>query len=596
MAIRTFGWVQNPGKLSNLKKTVSILKHNSKDNMWLREIRLPFLKKYNLISEENYIKFENYLSCDNIVVAYSELKGKGAGKSGRAHAICSGIIQAAIDGQQSKTYCDEFGNKITVKKPYTDDWSAEGFLRWSISCGLLEYNRKEDTCVITKLGSQLADTEDDSKEEKELFEEALLSYPPVIRILSLLSDGKGYTKFELGQKLGFYGELGFTSIPQNVFVYDYSVADSSERSSIRANEEGDSDKYARGIASWCSQMGWIDSNSTDVSEKYHGVTYTIKLQKYYLTRAGEKALKRSKGNSSNPRIPKIVLYEMLASNRAPDAEFLRIKRANIIKAISSSEKSISQIQNHMRSNGIIVPDSAIIDDLVGLNQIGISIQERNGKYRIIDKIKGLIMPSAPVVAKAEITQLKDAIRDRLKVLDHKYLVLVDLAYSDASSRGRKNADAREFEIQTAALFTKELNFNGIRLGDANRPDVIISYDNYGTIIDNKSYQDGFIIDKKCANEMSRYINENARRVPGLPKNEWWKNFDESVDTFTFLFITSFLKGNYKAQLEYISKSQSDIPGGAIAVDNLLYLSEKLKSGDISYNVFFTLFSNNEIIA
>ena len=61
-------------------------------------------------------------------------------------------------------------------------------------------------------------------------------------------------------------------------------------------------------------------------------------------------------------------------------------------------------------------------------------------------------------------------------MDHKYLVLVDLAYSDASTKGKKNADAREFEIQTAELFTRELNFSGMRLGDANRPDVIISYE------------------------------------------------------------------------------------------------------------------------
>ena len=38
MARRTFGWVQNPGKLSNLKKVVSVFKLNSKYNIWLREV------------------------------------------------------------------------------------------------------------------------------------------------------------------------------------------------------------------------------------------------------------------------------------------------------------------------------------------------------------------------------------------------------------------------------------------------------------------------------------------------------------------------------------------------------------------------------
>lgn len=595
MAKRTLGWVQNPGKLSNLKIAVSIFKKNSNYNKWLRNIRLPFLEKYGLISKENYGKFEDALSKEDIVIDYTMLKGQGAGKLGRANAICTGIIQAAIDGQQDRVFVDDNGIELTIKKPYTDDWSAEGFLRWAISCGLLNYDSKMDTCSISELGNELADTIDDSAEEKEIFTKALLSYPPVCRILSLLSDGKGYTKFELGRRLGFYGELGFTSIPQNVYVYDYSTASATEKDKVRSNEEGDSDKYARGIASWCTQMGWVESKNEKVTESYRGIDYAVRLQKYYITRNGEKALKRSVGNSSNAKIPKIVLFEMLASNKAVDAEYLRIERANIIKAITTSEKSLRQIQDVLKAEKLEVTEASIADDILGLTQIGLNIRERNGKYRITDKITGLIIPSSSSVNKADITQLKETVRDQLKFVDHKYLVLIDLAYSDASSKGKKNADAREFEIQTAELFTKELSFGGMRLGDANRPDVIISYDNYGTIIDNKSYKDGFNIDKKCADEMSRYINENARRIPGLPKNEWWKNFDANVDTFTFLFITSFLKGNYDAQLEYISKSQNNIPGGAIAVDNLLYLAERLKSGNIRNVDFYNMFENCELI-
>lgn len=594
MAKRTFGWVQNPGKLSNLKIVVSIFKKNSKYNKWLRNIRLPFLEKYDLITKENYAKFKEALSREDIVIDYTMLKGKGSGKAGRANAICTGIIQAAIDGQQDRVFVDDNGIELKTKKPYTDDWSAEGFLRWAISCGLLNYDSKTDTCSISELGNELADTIDESIEEKEIFTKALLSYPPVCRILSLLSDGNGYTKFELGRKLGFYGELGFTSIPQNVYVYDYSTASGKEKDKVRSNEEGDSDKYARGIASWCTQMGWVESKNEKVTETYRGIDYTVRLQKYYITRSGEKALKRSVGNSSNAKIPKIVLFEMLASNKAVDAEYLRIERANIIKAITTGEKSLRQIQDVLKAEKLEVTEASIADDILGLTQIGINIRERNGKYKITDRITGLIIPSSASVSKADITQLKETVRDQLKSVDHKFLVLIDLAYSDASSKGKKNADAREFEIQTAELFTKELSFNGMRLGDANRPDVIISFDNYGTIIDNKSYKDGFNIDRKCADEMSRYINENARRIPGLPKNEWWKNFDAKVDTFTFLFVTSFLKGNYEAQLEYISKSQDHIKGGAIAVDNLLFLAEKIKRGAIQNEEFFTLFRNCEI--
>ena len=81
MAKRTLGWVQNPGKLSNLKIVVSIFKKNSKYNKWLRNIRLPFLEKYDLITKENYAKFKEALSREDIVIDYTMLKGQGAGKA-----------------------------------------------------------------------------------------------------------------------------------------------------------------------------------------------------------------------------------------------------------------------------------------------------------------------------------------------------------------------------------------------------------------------------------------------------------------------------------------------------------------------------------
>lgn len=595
MAKRTFGWVQNPGDLTKLKLVVSIFNYNSSNNVWLREIRLPLLRDLKLISLDDYKRFISLLEKENIIIKYSDLKGKGPGKLSRASAICTGVIQSVIDAQQDKTYVDSNGVSLTIKKPYTDDWTAEGFLRWAIACGLLTYDNETDSCFISELGIELSLTENGSIEEKESLTKALLSYPPVCRILTLLSDGRSYTKFELGKRLGFNGELGFTSIPQNIYAYDYYTASSVEKSKVRSNEEGDSDKYARGIASWCMQMGWVESSSTIVTEYYRGKEFKVNLQKYSITREGEKALLRANGNSSNKKIAKYVPIEMLASNKAPDAKYLRYKRACIINSISNSEKSLKQIADSLKGNNIIINEDALKDDILGLESIDINIRERNGKYRLIDNIIGLNLKKEASVQKADITELKDRIRMELKNLDHKYLILVDLAYSDASTKTKKNADAREFEIQTADLFTKELKFKGMRLGDSSRPDVIVSYDKYGVIIDNKSYKDGFNIDRKCADEMSRYVNENQIRVPGVPSNEWWKNFDEEVETFAFLFITSFLKGNFKDQIEYISKSQSGIIGAAISVENLLYVAEKLKCGIINKRDFFNMFKNNEII-
>lgn len=593
---RTFGWVQNPGDLKKLKKVVGIFKAGSAENLDLVSNKLPLLLTYGLISNDDYNDFIAELNKTDIEIDYSKLKGKGSGSRTRKDAICTGIIQAIIEAQQNKTYSDVAGNSITIKKPYTDDWTAEGFLRWTISCGLLEYVKDDDKCKITPLGEELANAPDNSPAETEALTKALLSYPPVIRILSLLEAQDEQTKFDLGSKLGFKGEMGFTSMPQDAYLCDYCEATTAgERTNVRSNEEGDSDKYARGIASWCMQMGWVESNQKDVTETYRRKSYTAKLQTYSITRKGEKALIKARGNSSNPRLARVLMFEMLASNKVSSANYLRFVRACIIKALTSSDKSTDQLKKALKGYELDVDDTAIKDHIEGLISIGLEITENAGKYRLLDKIECLEIPARTECVKDNVVDIKDRVRNKLIHLDHKYLALIDLAYSDAASRAKKNADAREFEIQTADLFTKELSFNGQRLGDSRKPDVIISYGLDGTIVDNKSYKDGFNISRTCADEMSRYINENNLRQKSLNPNEWWKNFDSTITAYTFLFITSYLKGQFEDQLEYVSNANGGIKGAAIGVESLLYLSEGIKAGRISHADFYSNFNNKEMI-
>ncbi|MBR2216179.1 MAG: hypothetical protein IJ849_10560 [Selenomonadaceae bacterium] len=76
-----------------------------------------------------------------------------------------------------------------------------------------------------------------------------------------------------------------------------------------------------------SQMGWVKTAEGDFTATYRGEGYQGKLQTYSLTRAGEKVLQRARGNSSRPRLPRLVMYEMLASNKAHGADCLRYQRA-----------------------------------------------------------------------------------------------------------------------------------------------------------------------------------------------------------------------------------------------------------------------------
>ena len=612
MASRTFGWMQDCGDIKSLKRIVQIFIKNSEVNKDLKDNKIPTFVPERC-NKEKMIKL---LDEDIIEIPYVLLKGNGCSKNyqlsveenmkmfglceksaekmvnigGRANAACSGIAQACLKAQKYfKTYVpDCLDKEKNIKKTYQSDWATEAFIKWGISLGFLNYNSSNDSCTISDLGIKYATSLDDSEEEKEILSNAYLSYPPVIRILSLLKKNGPMTKFQIGNQFGFIGEAGFTSVPHDYFIFYLNEFPDKHG---RANLEGTSDKYVRMICEWLNKLGWVINKTKEHKCIYGGKEYSEKLQTYEITEIGKINLKKSYGYSRYPRIPKRVFCEMLSS-RMSDGNYIQSKRATLLHYISKSSRSMKEILNYLESKGYNELESTIIDDIKGFECIGLDVSELNNKYRVNDRIECLEIPKV-VTGKSDIVQIKDYIRSKLNNVDHKYLVLIDLAYSDSDNKTKKNSDARDFEIETINLLTKELNFIGIRLGDSDKPDSIISYGKYGTIIDNKSYQDGFNVDKKSADEMSRYIEQNEKRIPMIPTNEWWKQFPSDVSYFTFLFVTSHLKNNFKNNLEYISKMRN-IKGAAISVENLLYLAEVIKKGSLKYHDFFELFNNDEI--
>lgn len=591
---RTFGWVQNPGSLDTLRNVVEIFDKSTESYSALRDYRLPLILKNGLISQEKYDLFLEILSKDEIIIPYDIGKGKGvkAGES-RSKAKCSGLVQAVLNAQSNLELLDLNNEKIIIKKPYCDDWTTDGYMRWAVSTGLLKYDSSSDNCIISELGKKLVNTIRGTEEEKEILSRALLSYPPVYRVLSILSDHNPYTKFEIGSRLGFKGELGFTSIPQAVYVYDYcTAATAKDRNDVRSNLEGDSDKYARMIANWLVRLGWVKAERKSVTENYYGERHTTNMVAWVITRDGEKAIEKSNGKSSKAKIPKIVKYEMLAS-KINDTDYVRFRRASILNMLKTA-KELKSIQRNLKSVMLDESLETIQDDIDNFTNIGIRVSLKNNKYRLLDDIQGLEIPLKPnEVSKNEISVLKEHVRSNLKNVDHKYLLLIDLAYSDASSRNKKNLDAKNFEIETANLFARELEFRAERLGDSNKPDVLVEYCGHGTIIDNKSYKEGFNISAGVRDEMARYVEQNQLRIPGMPENEWWKWFDQGTTEFSYLFITSALRGKFKEQLEYIHKMRQ-INGGAIDVVNLLFLAERIKCGMMNKQDFFRLMKNDEI--
>ena len=438
---RTFGWIQNPANTSTLQHVVAALDANSKVTQWLLNERIPLLKNNNLLHDtdewDNYIKFLQ----SGQSIPYSALKGKGCGGGKRKDAKCSGIIQAVIDAQKIITVkiC---GADTEMHKPYSDDWTADGFLRWGISIGFIKYNQDDDTCQISESGKQFINAS--NEEFNEILGKAYLSYPPVCRILQLLSAGEHLTKFELGKNLGFTSEAGFTSFPQNIWAQAYHEHP-QDRTIIRNNYEGSSDKYARMICSWLKEIGWVNIAEKHVTEQYAGKSYSCGIsQAYTITALGKINYKRATGKSSLARIPKLVFFGML-STKPSDKDYLRLRRALIIKYTEKDYRNLAQIKDFLASHGLDETIETIKDDLLGLTNIGLNYNCKSNCYKLTDEIQCLQIPNGNDFSKGDTSLIKDRIRPHLKHLNQKYLALIDL-----SLNGKANL---EFEIQTLDLLT-----------------------------------------------------------------------------------------------------------------------------------------------
>jgi len=573
VADRTFGWVQEAYTLDNLKNVVSAFVPDSKINRILRMDKIP-----RLISEKDgRDEFIRELSGEEIIIPYTHLKGKGTPVGyTRSNAPCSGIIQAVLPGQ---------------RKEYQSDWPADSFLRWAVSIGFLYYSRNDDVCSLSPLGLQYAEASVGSEEEANALKTALLSYPPVCRVLSLLGEEGHLTKFEIGARLGFIGEAGFTSIPQYMILQGLTEAETrEERTKLLQDTEGTSDKYVRTICSWLLQMGWINKVPKEVTVSIGGLTCTGTIpQSYQLTLKGRTILKHVTGVSKFARIPKRVMWDMLATKVA-DREYLRNRRTHIIKCLEGVYRSPLQVKEYLKGKGMEEEEETILDDLRSFENIGLHVKKAGNTYRIMDEITGLELPSeshGPVPVKSEVSLLKDYLRSHLVHVDHKYLVLLDLGFDGTSDR--------DYEIQTAQLLTGELNFKGARLGDTRKPDVCVYYGEDGLIIDNKAYGKGYSLPIKQADEMYRYIEENKERNEKLNPNKWWEIFDNDVIHYHFAFVSGAFTGGFKERLDNI-RMRSGIYGAAVNSMNLLLMAEELKSGRLDYKECFKLFDcNDEIV-
>lgn len=161
-------------------------------------------------------------------------------------------------------------------------------------------------------------------------------------------------------------------------------------------------------------------------------------------------------------------------------------------------------------------------------------------------------------------------------INHRYLVLLDLAYDNEANR--------DFEIETMRLFTEELDYNGTHLDGASKPDGVFYWERDGVIVDTKAYSKGYSLPLSQADEMIRYIEENKVRGD-INTNKWWENFGDEPEIFSYLFASSEFTGGYQDRIDYIGR-RTGYNSGIINAENLLLFAEDVKSKRISYQKEF----------
>ena len=379
------------------------------------------------------------------------------------------------------------------------------------------------------------------------------------------------TKFEIGKQLGFKGEDGFSTFSQNVFIQALNTAKTKkEKNKIKQNWEGSSDKYARMICSWLmnDKIRWVKKSRKNIEIQIGNERYEAKLQSYQITLEGIKEFRSCRAYSRYSGTIKNVPFEMLAT-KGVDKDYLRTRRAHILKAIQQS-KTIEQIQRYLESKNLPnIKEETIKDDIINFNRIGLEITLKSDKYKLKDTIELLEIPKKIThhnATPSKLENIKQILREELNSLDHEYLDILDFSIA-----GRKNAI--QFEVRIVELLNQIITAK--HLAGGSRPE-IIGYNPKENpedciIMDCKAYADGFPIPANERDKMIRYIEEYNAKDENLNSNKWWENFKSPkypTKKVKFGFVSSAFIGHYLNQLSYI-KSRTGVNGCAITAETLL---------------------------
>lgn len=597
-------WVQNAHSIVKMKKVVQLFVFDSEVQKWLLKEAIQVVPTLGRRQELTTL-IQNAATSG---IPMADLKGKavypeGAKKS-RATQLAWGLVQLVAGNPK--------GLPRNKNKIWTDEWTAENFVIFAIILGFLNISQDDSGIVkITDFGKKFADTENSNDDknlnadEKTILKEAFAKYPPTVRILELLFERKKQnpgnpimSKFEIGHLLAFSSEPGFTSFDNNEwFELLHDETDQDKRKKIKQDVEGTADKAARDIASWMVAVGLVKQKkyiqTVDGIEEYTPQGFTITL-------SGVQLLKQARGNSSNAKTEKNVDWRMLAT-KTSNADYVKIRRAYTLKALEYTS-SQSEIADRLTKLGLFDGFGVLDADISGLRQFGLLIEKQeNGNYLFRDKIKNFDVPAMQVTEELKndaLFKLKNELQNELKNIDPRDVEIIELAQEKQKTLSKQTIAATLFETKTVELMKKYMMLSGLHLGGPKKPDGFLYVGtDLGIILDTKMYSKGYDLNINQRREMQDYIFDAKRKKPGIPKNEWWKNIPDGLETdnLKFMWVAGDFTGKYLEGIEE-THNKTDINGAAVDVPTLLRLADLMASGVLNFDQLSHKFNNGRLEA